>query len=375
MDGYVYKSTNAQWRHQIEFRAAPSTSPTQGRIVVTEVTVSELNEIARPRWDAFVHACPDGTFFHLSGWAGVIKAEMGCTNHYLYAERAGAIVAVLPLSRVHNLIAGDVLISTPFLVYGGPIGDPDAIDALVHEARRLAENLGVDYLELRNRRPLDGDWETKSLYVTFRKPLEPDLDANLQAIPRKQRAMVRKGMKAGTNVVWDLDLDTFYSVFSESYRNLGTPVFGKSLFSRLLAAFQDQVWVTTVRKDKQPLSSVVSFIFRDEVLPYYGGSIAAARDFAANDFLYWAVMERAVGCGLKTFDYGRSKVGTGSYDFKKHWGFEPEPLAYQYHLVRSQELPNLSPTNPKFQLPIQLWKRLPVGVTRIVGPPIARRLA
>jgi len=345
------------------------------RGAVTDITVNRLNDAARPRWDEFVYACADGTFFHLAAWAGVIEAEMGCANHYLYAERDGVIVGVLPLSRVRNMIAGDVLISTPFLVYGGPIGDSDAVRLLVDEARKMAVALGVDYLELRNRRALGGDWETKNLYVTFRKQLESDLDANLQAIPRKQRAMVRKGMKAGTDVISDPDLDAFYSVFSESYRNLGTPVFAKSLFARVLAAFPDQVWFTTIAKDKRPLSSVVSFVFRDEVLPYYGGSVTAAREFAANDFMYWAVMERAVANGLKTFDYGRSKIDTGSYHFKKHWGFEPEPLAYQYQLVRSKELPNLSPTNPKFQLPIELWKRLPLGVTRLVGPPIARRLA
>jgi FemAB-related protein (PEP-CTERM system-associated) len=228
---------------------------------------------------------------------------------------------------------------------------------------------------MRNRQVLDGEWHTKDLYVTFRKALDPKVDANLQAIPRKQRAMVRKGMKAETQVNWDLDLNAFYEVFSESYRNLGTPVFAKSLFQRVVDAFHDDVWITTICKDGRPLSSVLSFVFRDEILPYYGGSIAAARDYAANDFMYWVVMERAVEQGLRTFDYGRSKIDTGSYHFKKHWGFEPEPLAYQYHLVQSKELPNLSPTNPKFQLPIELWKRLPLGVTRIVGPPIARRLA
>ncbi len=342
---------------------------------MTDVNVHKLDNAARARWDSFVQGCTDATFFHLSAWADVIEAEMGCASHYLYAQRDGVIVGVLPLSRVRNMIAGDVLISTPFLVYGGAVGDADAVQALVDAARHLAEELGVDYLELRNRRPLDGDWQTKDLYVTFRKSLATDIEGNMQAIPRKQRAMVRKGIKAGTEVVWDPDLDVFYAVFSESYRNLGTPVFGKSLFARLLAAFPEQVWVTTIAKDAQPLSSVVSFVFRDEVLPYYGGSVAAAREFAANDFMYWTVMERAVERGLRTFDYGRSKIDTGSFHFKKHWGFEPEPLAYQYHLVQSKELPNLSPTNPKFQLPIELWKRLPIGVTRIVGPSIARRLA
>jgi FemAB-related protein (PEP-CTERM system-associated) len=342
---------------------------------VTDVTIKAMDDATRPGWDAFVNECPEGTFFHRAAWRDIIAAETGCDTHYLLAERNGAIVGVLPLCRIRNLIAGDVLISTPFLVYGGPIGDLEAKAALVEAARRLAVQLGVDYLELRNRRPLAGEWETKSLYVTFRKNLDADVEANLTAVPRKQRAMIRKGMKAETEVSWECDLDLFYKVFSESYRNLGTPVFAKSLFRRIVDAFPDDVWMTTISKNGVPLSSVLSFVFRDEILPYYGGSVASARDYSANDFMYWVVMERAVQKGLKTFDYGRSKVDTGSFHFKKHWGFEPEPLAYQYQLVQSKELPNLSPTNPKFQLPIEVWKRLPLGVSRLVGPPIARRLA
>lgn len=342
---------------------------------MTHVTIGKLTDASRARWDAFVHACPDGTFFHLSAWRDILEAETGCIGHYLQAERDDEIVGVLPLARVRNVIAGDVLISTPFLVYGGAIGDAEAVGALAESAKSLAHDLGVDYLELRSRRAVAGAWETKNLYVTFRKSLESNVEANLQAIPRKQRAMVRKGMKAGTETRWDADVGAFYSVFSESYRNLGTPVFGRSLFERIVSTFPDSTWITTIAAQGRPLSSVVSFVFRDEILPYYGGSIAAARDYAANDFMYWVVMQRAVESGLKVFDYGRSKIDTGAYHFKKHWGFEAEPLPYQYHLVRSKELPNLSPTNPKFQLPIEVWKRLPVGVTRLVGPPIARRLA
>jgi FemAB-related protein (PEP-CTERM system-associated) len=341
---------------------------------VTHVTIGKLTDATRVKWDAFVSTCRDGTFFHLSSWCDVLEAETGCIGHYLYAERNGDITGVLPLARVRNVIAGDVLISTPLLVYGGAIGDDESVRALTDSAQALAHELGVDYLELRNRRPLEGAWETKGLYVTFRKPLLPDVEANLQAIPRKQRAMVRKGMKAGAEIRWDADLDAFYSVFSESYRNLGTPVFGRSLFERIVKAFPDATWVTTIAAAGRPVSSVISFVFRDEILPYYGGSIAAAREYAANDYMYWVVMERAVEACLKVFDYGRSKVDTGAYHFKKHWGFDSTPLPYQYHLVQSKELPNLSPTNPKFQLPIELWKRLPVGVTRLIGPPIARRL-
>jgi FemAB-related protein (PEP-CTERM system-associated) len=341
---------------------------------VTGVTIKRMEEATRPRWDAFVERMSTGTFFHLSGWLRILEVETGCEGHYLYAERDGEIVGVLPLCRVRNLIAGNVLVSTPFLVYGGAIGDDEAVSTLLAEATRLAEQLGVDYLELRNRAALAGEWEVKSLYVTFRKSLSTDVAENLKAIPRKQRAMVRKGINAKADVRWDLDLEVFYEVFSESYRNLGTPVLGRSFFERVLQVFPSNVWITSVAQSGETLASVLSFVFRDEVLPYYAGSRTNARQIAANDLMYWLVMERAVERGFRTFDYGRSKIDTGSYDFKRHWGFEPEPLAYQYKLVKAKDLPNLSPTNPKFQLPIELWKRLPVGVTRLIGPPIARRL-
>ena len=107
----------------------------------------------------------------------------------------------------------------------------------------------------------------------------------------------------------------------------------------------------------------------------YGGGIASARGLAANDFMYWEVMRRAVERGCRVFDFGRSKVDTGSYRFKKHWGFEPTPLSYEYHLVKASEMPDLNPNNPKYRFFINAWKRLPVGISRAIGPWLARGLA
>ncbi len=119
---------------------------------------------------------------------------------------------------------------------------------------------------------------------------------------------------------------------------------------------------------------MLSFYFRDEVLPYYGGGTERAREHFANDFMYWQLMCRAAERGVGIFDFGRSKRDSGAYKFKVHWGFEPQPLHYEYFLVRATQMPNLSPNNPRYRLMIATWKRLPLGVTKVLGPPLARYL-
>jgi FemAB-related protein (PEP-CTERM system-associated) len=210
--------------------------------------------------------------------------------------------------------------------------------------------------------------------VTFRKTFTADAEKNLLAIPRKQRAMVRKGIQKGLQPEIDGSTDRLYDMYSESLRNLGTPVFSRRYLEVLRDVFGDDCEVLTVTHEGRPVSSVLSFYFRDEVLPYYGGGTAAARAVAGNDFMYWAVMERARELGKSLFDYGRSKYGTGSFDFKVNWGFEAQPLSYEYYLVKSKAMPNLSPTNPKFRLAIDLWRRLPLSLTQLLGPPVAKYL-
>ena len=227
---------------------------------------------------------------------------------------------------------------------------------------------------MRNREVRQPDWPTKQLYVTFRKTIDPDPEQNLLAIPRKQRAMVRKGIKAGLESTCDASVDRFYTAYSESVRSLGTPVFSRSYFEILREVFRDQIDILTVTHQGELVSSVLSFYFRDEVLPYYGGGTPRARQLKGNDFMYWELMRRSCERGVRVFDYGRSKQGTGSYSFKKNWGFEPAPLYYEYHLVKARQMPDVSPMNPKYRLFINAWKRLPLSVTRLVGPLIARNL-
>ena len=337
--------------------------------------VRQLDASRVADWDAFVETCPQATFFHRAGWSEVMARAFGHKTHFLFAERDGRIEGVLPLGHVKSRLFGNALISSPFCVYGGIAATSTAAAiALEEAAQSLASRLGVEYLEFRNLEARNPDWARKDLYVRFRKTIDPDPEGNMLAIPRKQRAMVRKGMKAGLVSETDPDIDRLYSAYSESVRNLGTPVFGRRYFEILQEVFGADCEILTITLNGALISSVMSFYFRDEVLPYYGGGTAAARSVQGNDFMYWELMRRSCERGLKWFDYGRSKEGTGSYHFKKNWGFEPEPLYYEYWLVKAAAMPNVSPTNPKYRLFIETWKRLPLPVTRLLGPWIARSL-
>jgi FemAB-related protein (PEP-CTERM system-associated) len=326
------------------------------------------------RWEAFVATCPEATFFHRAGWKRVIEESLGHRTHFLYAEdAAGEIVGILPLVYIRSAVFGRSLISTAFCVYGGPaVTSPEAGNALTERAVEIGNALRVGHLEYRSRVPSQSGWPCKSsLYATFRKRIDPDPEKNMLAIPRKQSAMVRKGQKAGLVSEIDGDVERLHAIYAESVRNLGTPVFPKRYFAALQREFGDDCEVLTVTSGGRPISSVMSFFFRDEVLPYYGGGLDGAREVAANDFMYWEVMRRACarGCGL--FDFGRSKFGTGAFDFKTHWGFDPEPLHYEYCLLRAKELPDINPLNPRFRLFIAAWKRLPLPVANVLGPWIA----
>ncbi|MBF0454659.1 MAG: FemAB family PEP-CTERM system-associated protein [Magnetococcales bacterium] len=328
-------------------------------------------------WDRFVVNCPEATFFHRVGWREVIQRSFGHRGHYLLAERQGEIVGVLPLVRQKSLLFGDALISTPFCVYGGVASrEASARQALEQAASALAEEMGVAYLECRNHTTPTPQWLTKDLYYTFSKPISTDPQENLTAIPRKQRAEVRKGIKKGLMTEVDQDVaGVCYDLYAQSVRNLGTPVFSRNYFRLLKEVFGEDCEGVVVRDGGEVVSAVVSFYFRDEVLPYYGGGTPHARRMGGTPFMYWDLMRHASQeRGVARFDFGRSKKGSGSFDFKKFYGFEPKPLPYQYHLVKEDGLPNISPDNPKYRLFIQAWKRLPLPVSRWLGPWLAKDL-
>lgn len=328
------------------------------------------------RWDAFVMACPQATFFHRSAWQPIIGSVFRHDTYFLYAKDGDTIQGVLPLAHVNSRLFGNALVGLPFAVYGGVAASTsEAAQALEQEAQAIAQRLKVDHLELRNIDRRHDDWPTQDLYVTFRKEIFAQEDANMLAIPRKQRAMVRKGIKNGLVSTVDDDVDAFFALYADNVHRHGTPAMPKRYFRALRESFGADCDVLTVRApDGRALSSVLSFYFRDEVLPYYAGDDESARDLAANDFKYWELMRRSCARGLKVFDYGRSKQGTGSFAFKKNWGFEPKPLHYQYCLYRRDSIPQNNPSNAKYQLLIATWRRMPIGLANWLGPFIVRNL-
>jgi FemAB-related protein (PEP-CTERM system-associated) len=338
------------------------------------VTVKPFETADTARWDDFVHASAGASFFHLAGWRRVIERAFGHQTHYLIAERAGAVTGVLPLTHVRSALFGSALISNAFAVHGGPAAaDQESFAALDEAALRLMEELGAPRLEMRGFGERRVGWQvTDDLYATFRRVIHASADANLKAVPRKQRAMIRKGMHNGLRSEIDVGPERLYRIYAESVRNLGTPVFAKSYFRILIEEFADQYDIVVVTSADRAIAAVLNFYFRDEVLPYYGGGVRAARALAANDFMYWEVMRRACARGCRVFDFGRSKVGTGAYAFKRNWGFEPTPLRYQFRLGGGRRAADLNPLNPKFRLLVAAWKRMPLPLAGWLGPMIVK---
>ena len=338
--------------------------------------LSAKSDVNTAAWDDFVQTCPTATFFHRAGWQSILQEVFRHDTYFLYAETDGHIEGVLPLAHVNSLLFGNSLVSLPFAVYGGVAASNEiAAQALEQEAQNIAKRLGVAHLELRHVAARHIDWPIQDLYVTFRKEIFPDEDANMLAIPRKQRAMVRKGIKNGLVSELDSDVDRFFALYADNMHRHGTPALPKRYFQALRAEFGSDCEVLTVAgPDGRALSTVFSFYFRDEVLPYYAGDDEAARDCAANDFKYWELMRRSCARGCKVFDYGRSKHGTGSYAFKKNWGFEPQPLHYEYCLYKRDAVPQNNPANAKYKLLIETWRRLPIGVANWLGPFVVRNL-
>ena len=339
-------------------------------------TVHRLQPQDHGRWDAFVQNCPEATFFHRAGWHTIMEQGFGHAGHFLYAEQDGRITGVLPLVHMRGLLCGKALVSLPFCVYGGiaASGAP-ARHALDAQAQALARQLGVGHLEYRQRDGVLPDgWQGKPLYATFRKTLLADDEQNLLAIPRKQRAVVRKAIAAGLHGTLDDDLDRFYPLYAGSVHRLGTPVFARRHFALLRTVFGSDCDILTICHGSEAQASVLSFYFRGEVLPYYGAGSVLARRTGANDFLYWELMRRAAARGLRQFDFGRSKTGTGAFDFKKNWGCAPQPLPYAYKLFGAAALPDVNPLNPKYALFIRAWRRLPLSLANLLGPHLVRQL-
>lgn len=343
--------------------------------VVTRV-VDLADAMECRRVTAFVDAQSGSTPFHLPPWSLAIERGCGARPHYLIAERGNGIVGVLPLHEVRSPLFGNALVSAGFAVGGGVLGDGAA---LAEAALQLAGTLGCPTVELRGGELPDLGWKIDTdTYVGFVQPLADDDDAQLLAIPRKQRAEVRRAIGFGLDVHVGCDdrlIDAHYRVYSESVRNLGTPVFPAKLFREVLCAFGGDADILTVSKDGRPLASVLTLYHKGVAMPYWGGSVTEARNWRANEMMYYALMLHArTQKGCHSFDFGRSKVGTGPAAFKKNFGFTPIPLRYAKHALDGGEVRDINPLSPKYRMRIVLWQKLPLPIANLIGPWISRGL-
>jgi FemAB-related protein (PEP-CTERM system-associated) len=320
----------------------------------------------RAEIEAFVRGRADGTPFHLPGWLDAVERGCGQRGFHLVAERSGAIVGLLPLTELRSRLFGSALVSSGFGIGGGVLGD--GAEALAETAWGLAKATGFASVELRGG-PVPHGWERREgLYFGFEREIPEGEEAILQAIPRKQRAEVRRALTNGLEVSVGREVAAHYDVYAESVRNLGTPVFPRRLFEAALEALDADV--LTVSKDGIPLASVLSLYQGGIVYPYWGGGTRAARGARANELMYFALMRHARTRGCTRFDFGRSKAGTGAFAFKKNWGFEPKPLVYAV----KGDARETNPLSPRYRLQVAAWKRLPLWLANRLGPPIARGL-
>jgi len=334
----------------------------------------------RARIDTYVRAHPDATPFHLTGWNVAVALACGQTAHCLIAEHAdGTLAGVLPLTEIRSPLFGKALVSAGFAVDGGILTNRDAIaGALAASAWALAERLGCPSLELRGGpAPGEGWIVDETTYLGFSRDLAKDDEAELLAIPRKQRADVRKSLDTDLDIAigsTPQDLAMHYAVFSESVRNLGTPVFPARLFREVAAELGEHADVVTVSKDGKPHASVFSLYLNGTVYPFWGGGTREARALKANDRLYYELMRHARGRGCTRYDFGRSKAGTGVAAFKKNWGFEGVPLRYAKRVAAGETPREMNPMSPKYRLQVAVWKKLPLWLANAMGPVIAKGL-
>lgn len=335
----------------------------------------------RDRIEDFLDSRADATPFHSLAWLEAVEAATGHRAHVVVCEERGRIVGLVPLHRVASLL-GDALVSSGFGVGGGILAETQRIAVLLAQgAEELAARLGCPAIELRGGELPERrrGWSVRdNAHAGFAAPLASDDEAQLLAIPRKQRADVRKGLAHDLEVRNGSDASDramHYAVYAKSVRNLGTPVFPRALFAAVLDRFGDDADILTLLHRGKPIASVLSLYWRGAAMPYWGGGTRAARELRANDAMYFALMRHARARGCERFDFGRSKVGSGAYQFKRNWGFEPAPLAYAEWTAPGTAPRDADPASPRHRARIEAWKRLPLTVANRIGPMVARGLA
>jgi FemAB-related protein (PEP-CTERM system-associated) len=351
---------------------------TSSPVKAPEFILHDRRELAKhlPRLRAYV---AEGGLVPLSrdpAWLTVLERGLGHAPYCLEVAEGERTRGFLALSYVKSLLFGRFLVGLPYLNYGGVLADDEHVAGmLIDRAVQLADRLGVRYLELRHVQAIDQPAlvRREGCKVHMRLDLPVTADALWMGLSSKVRNQVRKGQKSGLDVAWGGPelLPEFYAVFSHNMRDLGTPVFGRGLFRAILRQFPDRAELCVVRADGRAAAAALLLHGWGVTEVPSASSLRRYNPTCANMLMYWHLLERAVQRGQAAFDFGRSSPDSNTYQFKKQWGAAPVPADWQYY-VRTGGVTDMRPDNPRYQRMIRLWQRLPVGLTRWIGPPIVR---
>lgn len=344
----------------------------------SKVGIRRYQPFDRGRWDEFVTRQESSQACHLAGWASVIEEGCGQRTYNLLSERSdGGIDGVLPLARVQSLMFGDFLVSLPYLNYGGPCAQSaDVSMALVNEAVATARRERVKYLELRLADERSFGLHVKSSKVAMCLPLPENADTLWKSFPSKLRNKIQRPLRDGmvARMGAEDELDSFYHVFAINMRDLGTPVYSKRFFACVLREFRETARICTVYHDNAPVASGLVVGFKETLEVPWASSLRSMNASRPNTLLYWNLLKYACDTGYRVFDFGRSTPDAGTFHFKEQWGARPLPLRWHYWMPNGDPLPELNPANPKYRLSISVWKRLPVALTKLIGPAIVRNI-
>jgi len=343
------------------------------------MTIRLYTENDRDRWNAYVLGASAATCYHLTVWKEIIEQSFGHKAYYLISEdNASRIDGILPLVHINSRLFGNYVVSLPYFNYGGVCAEnPEVGCMLLEEGAKLAHELRANHMELRQTIPVKDRLPTKDSKVAMKLTLPGSHNDLWKSFPSKLRSQIRRPQKDGMRArIGKLEeLDSFYRIFSTNMRDLGTPVYAKTFFRNILASFPASSWLCTVyTAEEKPVASAFLIGFRDAIEIPWASSLRAYNQQSPNMLLYWSALTFACEKGYKVFDFGRSTRDGGTYKFKEQWGAKPVQLYWQYWMRNGGPLPELNPRNPRYQIAIKIWQRLPVSLTKLIGPKIVKNL-
>ena len=340
------------------------------------VEVKGLEEAGYDAWMQYVRS-RKASIYHDTRWIGLIRKVFGHDSYHLVATGQGRVVGVLPLVQLKSRLFGNFLVSMPYFNYGGLLADSEeAAQALLSAAHELRKQLGCSHIEMRFDARQSVSLAERTDKVTMLLELPEEEEPLWKSLGAKRRAQIKRPIREGAGFrTGGMELlDDFYTVFAHNMRDLGTPVYSKSFFREILATFPDQAFIAVADIAGRPAGA--GFLIGNEgrlEIPW-ASTLREYNRIGVNMYMYWNILKTAIEKGYAVFDFGRSSKDAGTLRFKKQWGAEERQLYWYYDLPDGAPLPGLNPANSKFATAIRVWQKLPVPVTRILGPMLVKNL-